>query len=589
MPLDDVNLALVDLSLGSEEQQGDWVAERIKHLSNKRIPVAIMTAFSLEPSAAKRCAERMVEEYLKKPVPGHILIQRCELLLQLEAARRKAEAAVAEAEALRRQPITKLGGISVSVLDPHVKRTIEEIDQHMAKSLMPVLIVGDTGTGKESIAQEVHDKSGLTKDSFRVVNCATFTDTLIMAELFGRAAGSFTDAKDHRLGLVMEAAGVCSTGSSPSKGQSFTGWLEDCGNKLHHKGNVLVFPELGRKTNGLSGTLFLDEVADLSAEAQAALLRFLDGHGIMPVGYSGKPLCPGVRVVAATNRVDMLFDPEFSSPKATTRGGFRKDLLWRLAGWIIELPPLHDRVDDAVSAAVKRAGTPQYCKRSFTLSEEAKTMLREMVANRQLSGSDPLRSGNFRNLNWLVDRACWIASSRGPEVTVVDGAALQAASLPILALQRRRGHRVRESGLAGEGPGIPERRTDSLEVSLSRKAEELRLPGGLQRDELPMSTASVVCVLYDRLRGRARAVKASVQWPGQTEKRLRYYLMAYWTATDPERRKLLYDQSPDSIRRLRSELSRGVVDVAEKSKSRKLRLVVEYLLHGEEGSDGNGV
>jgi transcriptional regulator with PAS, ATPase and Fis domain len=154
-----------------------------------------------------------------------------------------------------------------------------------------VVVEGESGTGKELVARAVHRLSARRDRRFSAVNCAAFSDELFEAELFGHARGAFTGALAPRAGLFEDAA---------------------------------------------SGTLFLDEVSELSPRAQAKLLRALQEREIRRVGEN-TPRAIDVRVVAATNQ---------PLSEAVARGRFREDLLFRLAVIRLHLPPLRDRIED---------------------------------------------------------------------------------------------------------------------------------------------------------------------------------------------------------------------------------------------------
>jgi DNA-binding NtrC family response regulator/PAS domain-containing protein len=154
-----------------------------------------------------------------------------------------------------------------------------------------VLITGETGTGKELIARAIHKRSQRSSRAFVSVNCAAIPRDLIASELFGHEKGAFTGATQRRLGRFESAEG---------------------------------------------GTIFLDEVGELPAETQVALLRVLQEREFQRVG-GNEPLQTNVRVVAATNR-DMQ--------TAIAEGGFRNDLFYRLNVFPIEVPPLRQRKED---------------------------------------------------------------------------------------------------------------------------------------------------------------------------------------------------------------------------------------------------
>lgn len=172
--------------------------------------------------------------------------------------------------------------------DPALARQMRQIPRALALR-MPVLITGETGTGKELMARHIHAASG-RKGPFVAVNCGALPEQLFAAELFGHERGAFTDARDPAPGLARAAQG---------------------------------------------GTLFLDEVVEIPLAAQATLLRFLDDGEVRPIGaVRGAPA--DVQIVAATNR-DLAAAPQ----------AFRRDLYYRLNAFSIALPPLRARSDFA--------------------------------------------------------------------------------------------------------------------------------------------------------------------------------------------------------------------------------------------------
>jgi PAS domain S-box-containing protein len=173
---------------------------------------------------------------------------------------------------------------------PGLLRTLNKVRQ-VASSDATVLITGETGTGKELIAQAIHEHSKRAHMPFRSVNCAAVPATLLSAELFGHEKGAFTGADRQRVGQFELAVG---------------------------------------------GTLFLDEIAEIPIEMQAALLRVLEEHTFQRLGGT-KVIYADVRIIAATNR---------DLHTAMRAGEFRQDLFYRLNSFPIEVPPLRERRDD---------------------------------------------------------------------------------------------------------------------------------------------------------------------------------------------------------------------------------------------------
>ena len=170
-------------------------------------------------------------------------------------------------------------------------KTIHELIDKVSQSEARVLITGKSGTGKELVAHQIHERSLRQKSSFVEVNCAAIPAELIESELFGHIKGSFTSAVKDRQGKFEAANG---------------------------------------------GTLFLDEIADMSLAAQAKVLRALEENKIQRVG-SEKNITVDVRVIAATNK---------DLKKEIEKGSFREDLYHRLAVILIDVPTLSSRKED---------------------------------------------------------------------------------------------------------------------------------------------------------------------------------------------------------------------------------------------------
>jgi transcriptional regulator of acetoin/glycerol metabolism len=185
---------------------------------------------------------------------------------------------------LPRLPLIPPGAI---VADPAMIR-LYEVVARIARSDVPVLILGETGSGKEVVAHAVHLGSARTGGPFVRINCGALPSSLVESELFGHERGAFTGADRDKIGLLASASG---------------------------------------------GTIFLDEIGEMPLALQATLLRVLEEGAVRRVGATrSTPL--DVRWVAATNR-DLAVEAE--------RGRFRKDLYYRLQGFVVAVPPLRDR------------------------------------------------------------------------------------------------------------------------------------------------------------------------------------------------------------------------------------------------------
>lgn len=255
------------------------------------------------------------------PATGDLLvtpIRKVELLARTE---RLLSRGTKQERARVESSVTDTAGLSELIGEAPAFAAVKLKIHQIAKCDLPVLITGETGTGKELCARALHYLSGRAAKPFLPVNCAAIPLDLFESELFGREKGAFTGASSSQRGLVAEAEG---------------------------------------------GTLFLDEIETLSLGAQAKLLRFLADHTYHALG-SARPRRSDVRILAATNV--ML-------PKKVKEGGFREDLYYRLAVLALALPPLRERLADIpllVAAFLSRhASRPGEGKQ---LSESALTAL----------------------------------------------------------------------------------------------------------------------------------------------------------------------------------------------------------------------
>src|SRR5262245_52221418 len=222
----------------------------------------------------------------------------------------------------------------------------------VSRSDVPVLVFGETGTGKEIIARAIHEHSAYRNGPFRRVNCGAIPSELIDAELFGHAQGAFTGAVTRRRGWFEQADG---------------------------------------------GTLFLDEVGELALAAQVRLLRVVQEGEVVRVGGE-RPIRVDVRIVAATHR---------DLPAMVEAQTFREDLYYRLSVFPVVIPPLRDRPTDVRAFAeyfAERAAN-RFGLRPVPVSDEDVRLLAEYRW-----------PGNVREMAAVMDRAVLIGQGRAISV-----------------------------------------------------------------------------------------------------------------------------------------------------------------------------
>ena len=273
------NLILMDVRM--LKVSGLEALERIKS-HNPAIPVIIMTAFSSVETAVE-ALKKGAYDYLTKPLDFDklkLIIGRAVEHIQLKAENRMLRETIGK-HFDRRHIIGR---------SPSMVRLLESVAQ-VAPSEATVLITGESGTGKELIAGALHYNSHRKKGPFVKINCAALTETLLESELFGHEKGAFTGADRRKEGCFVQADG---------------------------------------------GSLFLDEVSEMSVTMQVKLLRVLQEREVIRVGGDA-PLPVDVRVIGATNK---------NLEELLQLGEFREDLYYRLNVVGLSLPPLRSRKDD---------------------------------------------------------------------------------------------------------------------------------------------------------------------------------------------------------------------------------------------------
>ena len=257
----------------------------------------------------------------------------------------------------------------IVVADPQMLALLD-VAERAAASDGKVLITGESGVGKDMVARRIHSRSRRRHRPFIAMNCAALTETLLESELFGHVKGSFTGAYRDKPGKL----------------------------QLAHQ-----------------GTVFLDEIGEMSLRMQAMLLRFLESGEIQAVGSETTSARVDVRVVTATNR---------NLPDLIAQGLFREDLMYRLRVIHLEVPPLRDRRDDIrllVQHFVERLG------KRVRFSDEA---MQVMVRHRW--------PGNVRELENVVAQAVWLAAGEVVDVPQLPPAVRAAAQTVLPMAERRR-------------------------------------------------------------------------------------------------------------------------------------------------------
>lgn len=219
--------------------------------------------------------------------------------------------------------------------------------QKVSGTDVPVLLTGETGTGKEVFAQAIHYSSKRARQNFVAVNCSSFSKELLESEMFGHKAGSFTGALKDKKGLFEEAN---------------------------------------------NGTIFLDEIGEMAFELQAKLLRILETGEYIKVGDT-KPTRVNVRIIAATNR---------NLSQEIVAGRFREDLFYRLSVFQIHLPPLRERAGDI------RLLAKAFIK-SFA-EQLARPVVEIAPAFLEALDSQPWK-GNIRELRNVIERSMIVCES----------------------------------------------------------------------------------------------------------------------------------------------------------------------------------
>ena len=397
---------------------------RVKELL-PRTEVAIMTGHASIETAVQ-AMKLGAYDYITKP----FRIEELKLLLQRMAEK---ISLVAENQFLRERVNAEME-FSGIVGSSHKIQEVLRMIVRLKDTRTPVLITGESGTGKELVARAIHYRGLLSKKPFVAVDCGSLVPTLIESELFGYEKGAFTGASRSKEGLFQSANG---------------------------------------------GTIFLDEIGELSPELQAKLLRVLQEKEVRPVG-SNQKFKVDVRVIAATNR-----DLE----AAQAQGTFRKDLYFRLNVVTLNLPPLRERRSDV-------APLVHYFLDHFAPGKNISISPAAMKTMFQYDWP-----GNVRELENCIERA----------VALGDQEMIEVSDLPPAVRQQQAQNVSAETAIFGdEAPGSSNTDLEELErETIQRVFEQVHGDKARARAMLGISRAT----LYRKLKryniGLAKAASAS--------------------------------------------------------------------------------
>jgi len=330
----DADLLLQDVRM--PDIDGISVLKKVKKL-RPELPVVIMTAFGTI-DAAVETIKLGAYDYVTKPFPKEKILSVMRNALEKEQL-------LQENRALK----SELGKpIQESIIFRSTAfREIYELTLQVAASEANILVLGESGTGKELIAGAIHYNSMRKERRFLSINCAALAETLLESQLFGHVRGAFTGAVTSQKGLLEEAHG---------------------------------------------GTLFMDEIGDMSLSIQAKLLRVIQERDFIPVGAT-KAKSADIRFVAATNK---------NLEREVREGRFREDLYYRLNVINIPLPPLRDRKEDVEPLAL------HFLKKySLRMKKPVSGVSPESLA--LLCAYD--WPGNIRELENVIERAVILARS----------------------------------------------------------------------------------------------------------------------------------------------------------------------------------
>ncbi len=356
-------VVILDISLtgAEDEREGIDLIGRILDI-NPGTKIIMATAHSQRENALESI-QRGAYDFFSKPVDIdelRVVINRGLHLFRLESENRQLHD-----ELVARERFEDIIGSSEKM------QQVFDFIKTVSGNDYTVLITGESGTGKELVARAIHKNSKRIDAPFIPINCGAIPETLLESELFGHEKGAFTDAHSRKIGKLEQA------------------------NK---------------------GTLFLDEMGEMSLKLQVKLLRFLEDRKIERLGGTG-PIAVDVRILVATNR---------NLEEEVKNGNFREDLFYRLSVLHIELPPLRDRDEDKVFLA-------NYFLKKFSEDNNRKGLKFSSEAIRALDKYH--WPGNVREMENKIKRAVILAQHKTVDPDVLGLGTGEEAAQPLATLQ----------------------------------------------------------------------------------------------------------------------------------------------------------
>lgn len=396
------DIILSDLKM--PDISGIDILDRVKEL-NPHIPVILVTAYGDIPTAVES-VRKGAFDFISKPFSAE------QLKVTLERAM-KYKALADENRRLKEQ--LRISSDLEIIGKSEAMREVIEIINRVSMTDANVLLTGESGTGKEMVARIIHSRSKRNTKPFIPVDCAALPENLLESELFGYEKGAFTGATTSRLGLLETAHG---------------------------------------------GTIFLDEIGEMSLSLQAKLLRTLQERVVRRLG-SNKFIPIDIRIISATNR---------NLKRAVQDGSFRNDLYYRLNVININMPPLRERKEDIPLLALHflRMFSSIYKKEVNSISSEAMSIL-----------EDYSWPGNVRELQNVIERA--IIMSDGERIELKDlPESLRTRGLETPGLQGDLTHIIhdipykeaKEAWLAAFEKNYLQALLDRNSINISRAAEK---------------------------------------------------------------------------------------------------------------------